>query len=283
MTMLGSDRLYNQTPMIGLVIGTYAAVSYVWLQLEARKRFYPHVPVFVHDDGSHKRNRLKYLCDVYEVEFSTNKVRLGHTMGDLSTYIAGLEWARDHGIDLLLKVSRRWLFLVDWTTSLLNLAMWSQYATIGTWSPPGKLDYINPFHFRTECLGLSVKAWSQDWVQTKLTGACRKDMVRIELFMHDLAKHLEKDQCDDAKRWRISHPVDEDKRGYAIWDFIGTSRHEREGCSHIMWHGWSSYADYHELAMSWGSPFSEQSFADPNHGMRYYDQGMRYYSRMPLP
>ena len=33
-----SDRLYDGLPKLGLVIGTYAAVPYVHLQLEARQR-----------------------------------------------------------------------------------------------------------------------------------------------------------------------------------------------------------------------------------------------------
>ena len=39
-------------PPFALVIGTFASTAYIHLQLEARRRLYPEVPLLVHDDGS---------------------------------------------------------------------------------------------------------------------------------------------------------------------------------------------------------------------------------------
>jgi len=57
-----SDRLYSQYPEPGLVVGTFAAVPFVHLQLEAHRRLYPHVPILVHDDASPCGAQLRRLC-----------------------------------------------------------------------------------------------------------------------------------------------------------------------------------------------------------------------------
>ena len=45
-------RLLGINPRVEATVGTFAAVPYIHLQLEARRRLYPHVPLLVHDDGS---------------------------------------------------------------------------------------------------------------------------------------------------------------------------------------------------------------------------------------
>jgi cephalosporin hydroxylase len=64
-----SDTIFTPPVAIGLMVGTFAAVPYIHLQLEARRRLYPHVPLLVHDDGSTKRDDLQRLCAEYGCEF----------------------------------------------------------------------------------------------------------------------------------------------------------------------------------------------------------------------
>ena len=57
---LVTDRLiFTEQPSVLLVVETFAAVPYVHLHLESRRRFYPDVPIIVHDDGSDETARLQ--------------------------------------------------------------------------------------------------------------------------------------------------------------------------------------------------------------------------------
>ena len=54
---------------IGVVIGTFAAVPYIHLHLEAWRRLFPHIRLLVHDDASPEQERLRRLCAEYGCEF----------------------------------------------------------------------------------------------------------------------------------------------------------------------------------------------------------------------
>src|SRR5271166_4414106 len=120
------------------------------LQLEARKRLYPHVPTLLYDDQSAKRDELRSLCELYGVEFQTSENHGGHTTGALTAFIAGMEWAKKHKFDLLACVPRRWIWLIDWTPSLIDLAEQSQYATIASYGPEDPPMWWGVFNFKFE-------------------------------------------------------------------------------------------------------------------------------------
>jgi hypothetical protein len=88
-------------PTVGLIIGTFAAVPYVHLALEAWKRNYREIPVLVHDDSSPKYEELRVLCASYGASFLSNSKRGRWSVGDMSTYVDGLDWARERKLDLL--------------------------------------------------------------------------------------------------------------------------------------------------------------------------------------
>src|SRR5579862_8402358 len=100
-----SEKIFSESPKVGLVISTFGAAPYVALALAVRKRLYPDIPVLVHDDGSPESDQLAELCKQHEgVEFQTNGVRLEHEMGDLSAIVGGLRWAKENGYELLAKM-----------------------------------------------------------------------------------------------------------------------------------------------------------------------------------
>jgi hypothetical protein len=254
-----ADCLFTEPPHIGLVIGTFAAVPYIHLQLEARQRFYPQVPLLVHDDGSHKTQELADLCRAYDVDFETNEQRQPPCVGDLTAFIGGLWWAQHRQLDVLLKLSRRWVFLTDWEPSLRTLAFQSQYATF--------CSYTNTFGFgfRTECLGMSVKVWSKpSFMRSVLTQVQEGRSVFVEGYLHDFARQYERQNCPQAERWREAHPMPADRNGYALWTLMGTDRCER--ASHFLWHDFAGPQDYFQLAKEWGLPYQFGDFSDPNEG-----------------
>ena len=255
------DRLYDGPPKLGLVIGTYAAVPYVHLQLEARRRLYPGVPTLVHDDASPATDRLRALCDEYGCDFETNGARLPHHLGDLSVYVGGLKWAERKGVELLLKLSRRWVFLVDWTGDLQALAMDSQNPTFSNYTK----SYA--FGFRTECFGMSVRHWAcPRFYRSAIERINHGEHVFVEAYMHQFAIDFDRALGTQAEAWKSEHPVPEERKGYTPWPLMGTDRIDPRPSGNYLWHDSHRPAQYAEQAQRWGLPYTEADFADPNQG-----------------
>ncbi len=254
-----SEVLFPPVPTIGLVIGTFAAVPYVHLQLESRKRFAPAAPVLVHDDGSHLSPELRALCEKYGADFESNRSRLPHHLGDLSAFYGGLKWAEHKSLDLLVKVSRRWIFLTDWLTDLRNLATASQYHTYSSHTTTFN------FGFRTECMGMAVKRWAasgfySDCIEQISLGR----HVFVEAYVHQFARRLDASNAPAANRWRQHQASPPEQAGYARWDLIGDDRAKKSD-THL-WHNANKPADYAALAQRWELPYGEIDFVDPNQG-----------------
>lgn len=267
-----SDRLYSQYPEPGLVVGTFAAVPYVHLQLEARRRLYPHVPILVHDDASPFVAQLRRLCIDYGADFETNSERIGHELGDLSVFVGGLKWAERRRLDLLVKVSRRWLFLANWTTGLQTLAWESQYATFSNYTIPHGLTAetrsLNVLAFRTECLALAVKMWAMPrFYRSAINHMNRNQDIRMEDYIHGFAKEFERVNCTQADDWKAARKgLPDDRQGYAQWPIMGTDWVTAAPSAAYLWqksHGPGAYA---AQAERWGLPYSEADFGDPNQG-----------------
>lgn len=251
--------LYRQPPRIGVVVGTYAAVPYIHLQLEAQRRFYAHIPLLVHDDASRRGSELRELCDEYGVDFETNTTRQPPCLGDLTTFLGGLLWAKERSLDILLKVSRRWLFRCEWSASLAELAMMSQAATLGSYTTSFE------FGFRTECLGLSVQAWTSPLVLAELQRTIlRGESVFVEGYLHECARKLAAVGCPSALAYAAANPRPADRDGYALWSLMGIDRCQPS--QDFLWHDSSGPSDYHRQAVHWGLSYSQADFEDPNQG-----------------
>lgn len=256
-----SDRLYAKPPKVGLVIGTFAAVPYVHLQLEARRRYCPQVPVLVHDDFSPFRGELSALCRRYGSDFESNSERMPHHLGDLSAFIGGLKWAERRGIELLVKLSRRWVFLTDWAASARDLAFESQYATLSSYT----ISY--GFGFRTECIGMAVKLWAGPrFFRSAIEKINIRKHVFIENYIHNFAVDFEQMNCTHADAWKAQHPMADDRQGYAQWPLMGTDRITAAPAAEYIWHDSHKPAAYAALAAEWRLPYAEHHFSDPNQG-----------------
>ncbi len=249
----GDDAL----PKVGLVIGTFAALPYIHLQLEAARRLYPHIPILVHDDGSPQRAALAALCAQYGADFVAAGERNAQFLGDLSVYRAGIQWAQKKGVDYLVKLSRRWIWKMDWTPSFLSLVGESDADTVSHHC------LANGFGFRTECVGFKVSAWRDlpGFVEERI--AAGKE-VFVEYEIHRLAEASARNGSEKWKAWDAGNAAAPDRRGYAPWPLMGDSRHTAVE-SHL-WHNCASHRDYATLAAEWDLPYSAADFSDPNHG-----------------
>jgi hypothetical protein len=85
------ERLIPKDPSLSVVVGTHGSPAYVHLHLEARKRFYPDIPLLVHDDNSQEEEKLRELCQRYGAEFMTTGKHQGHFEGDDACFHECLE------------------------------------------------------------------------------------------------------------------------------------------------------------------------------------------------
>lgn len=254
------ERIFTPPVAIGLVIGTFAAVPYIHLQLEARRRFYSHVPLLVHDDASPKHHELRRLCAEYGCEFESNDSRRPYCVGDVSCLLGGLLWAEQNRFDIIVKMSRRFIPRTNWAAELQSLALASQYPTYSSFCKS------YGFGFRSECVGMAVNEWIGNRAHEQLAMlAMAPHQPFVEGALHQIAKRMADFRCDRAIQWdEMRGPRPEDRAGYAPWDFMGTDRHERY--PQFLWHDWAQPDDYAEQAQQWGLPYNWEDFSDPNQG-----------------
>ncbi|MBI2968498.1 MAG: hypothetical protein HYY40_11900 [Bacteroidetes bacterium] len=242
---------------IGLVIGTYSAVPYIHLHLESRKRNYPEIPILVHDDCSHNKQKLIELCKEYGADFVSTTQRSVPTLGDISAFVRGLEWANKQGFDVLVKMSRRFVPKSGWTAELINLVQTGHH----TFS---NVTRSFNFGFRTECIGMKVKDWLQDIAINNLTKTLNNNVeVFVEGHIHNIARELNK-LNKKAQSWDIVNNRPPEANAFAIWSFMGDDR-----CVQypgFLWHDSHLPGDYYDLANQWNFTYAVEDFNDPNEG-----------------
>lgn len=255
------DRIYpHPKPSVGVVVGTFAAVPYVHLHLESRRRFYPSVPLLVHDDGSPFREALAELCGRYGADFVCRGSRGRATVGDLSSYVSGFEWARRLDLDILVKFSRRFVPLYDWVPGLQALANESQLPTFSQ-----ACLHFN-FGFRTECVAFHCDTWLCSGASQALRGHVDRDEpVFVEGFVHQLAREIVRDYaCGAARAYLQDHPRPPDRDAYAPWDLMPDRRVAR--VPGLLWHDRDEPVDYCRAAAAFGLTYAVEDFNDPNQG-----------------
>jgi hypothetical protein len=244
-------------PSVALVIGTFAAVPYVHLALESRRRYFPSVPLLVSDDCSPAASELEALCRQYDAEFRRSSRRSGHRIGDVSSYVYGLEWATSLGVELLVKMSRRFIPLHNWVPDLRALAWETQYATYSQ-----RCLHFN-YGFRTECIGLHVAGWRSPAIQRDLREPLGRDQeVFVEGFIHRLARRIQGSACDLNRRHVALYPRHGDSDAYGIWPIMPDRRTTKK--PDILWHDCDSPADYCRVSQLFGLNYSLEDFADPD-------------------
>jgi hypothetical protein len=222
---------------IGLVIGTFAAVPYVHLQLEFSSRLHPKIPVLVHDDRSPAEEILKSLCRKYCAGFQTNQSRLGWRSGDYSVILHGIEWGLKEELDIVVKMSRRFIPLFNWIPGLLNLC---QEDPAATYSGPCS-DF--GFPIRSECMAVNTAAWAQ----------------AVPVMTRILEKHaLDVNECPEHHIRALAYLV---APKITFWkEILGSGRKEhRPG---VLWHDVDSPFDYCRVSKAIGLDYTLADFED---------------------
>lgn len=236
-------RIIPTKPSIGLVIGTHGSPAYIHLFLESAKRNFP-VPILIHDDFS--QTDFKSLIEQYGCDFSTNDRRYGHGSGDITVYDSGLNWASKKGIDILVKMSRRFIPFFDWRPSLINTALKSQHITY-----TNCCEYFS-FDFRPECVGMYVPEWMK---YTENLKSLATTPVNVEQDLMNLIGSFPR-TCIMNENY--ANTGNKYCQYYGIWDIIGNNRmmlHEN-----ILWHDSSGPISYLQKAIAYGLRYDLKDF-----------------------
>jgi hypothetical protein len=260
-TSLPAGRIMQDPlPSVGLVIGTFAAMPYVHLQLESWRRNYPSVPLLVSDDCSPLQSDLGALCKTYRAHFLSRPYRGRWTVGDMTSYVNGFDWAARHGVDVLVKFSRRFIPLTNWVPRLRQLCDESQSATYSN-----QCRHFN-FGFRTECIGFHVKTWIERGAADRIRFQVENnEPAFVEGFVHNLARSIQATSlCEANDAYVRAHPSPPDADAYAVWDIMAPARTTRR--PDVLWHDCETPLDYARVARAYGLAYQEADFVDPNQG-----------------
>jgi hypothetical protein len=256
----GWQIIETPRPSVGLVIGTFAAVPYIHLALESWRRNYPDIPVLVSDDGSPNWAELSELCKLYGADFVSYRARRRWTIGDLSSYVHGLDWAQERQLDLLVKMSRRFIPLYNWVPGLQQLAYKTQYPTYSN-----QCLHFN-FGFRTECVGFHLASWMASGVVARVRSriACNEPIF-VEGYLHELAREVYKhSSCGANREYEKACPRPSGADAYGVWEVMADQRTTRK--DDVLWHDCNEPCDYYRAAVRYGLPYMPEEFSDPNQG-----------------
>jgi len=175
---------------VGVVIGSFNMPSVVRLNVAAiRAHCGAGVPILICDDASDgigpavdPRSPFGQLAELAandpKVSLWPNPERVGHAGGDISAIWKGLTWAKSLGLDVLVKLSQRYIIDVPrWHELLCDELKASGLATIGHDCQS------HGWAIRTECFGMLVNRWTCPEIMAHLTP--RRISWPVEQFVFD--------------------------------------------------------------------------------------------------
>ena len=250
------EKIFTSPPKLGMVISTFGSLPYVALALAVRNKLYPTLPVLVHDDASDPRDELARLCEQQGVDFQTNSARLGHEMGDLASLVGGLHWAQERGVELLVRMTRRFIPLRDWTAHLSDVAMVTQFGTYGRECAHHRLP------IRTECFAMYVAHWARPEIADQIAkfAISNRQSIVVERYVYDFAGNVYEMNCGAANEWERLHVRTTPRRMFSSWEFVEPARNQRS--ANYLFHEANPPADYASLAQQAGLNLSADSFAE---------------------
>ncbi len=208
-------------PACGVVVGTYFHAALAELQIRLIRYTCGPVPILICDDCSPATEQIEATCRELGADFWRPARRGGHVPGDLAAFGQGLLWAQERALEVLCKLSQRWICVErNWLQTSAR-ALLEDGATIGS-----REELTHPFPIRTEAVLLRVDAW------------------------HGRAAELLARPADRAPNAEsVLNRVRRGDRMYA-WPLLSDRRTSRT--PGVLWHSDSTEQDYRQLAGFFG-------------------------------
>jgi hypothetical protein len=178
----------------------------------------------------------------------------------MASYVEGMEWAERHGTPYVVKMSRRFVPLADWSAGFCELADSSGMPTFS------QVCEHHKYGFRTECIGFEIAGWKESGALDQIRRQVSADEpIFVEGFIHQLARSVAATHASEkGRRFMEQNPRPYDRNAYAVWDLMADSR--VMPTSRFLWHDSHGPGDYGRVTGEWGLPYRESDFADANMG-----------------
>lgn len=250
---------------VGIVIGTFAAVPYVHLSLEALRRNEPNLKILVHDDCSPFQDKLKEICDLYGASFYSLNYRRNPVIGDMSSVLQSIIWSNSNNCEIGIKMSRRYIINRPFVSELCSIMSNMQVPTVSsacsTWG----------FGFRSEFIGFHVPTWNSSSVINDMKKIIEDNkapelLTRLpEAWYHNQVKEVySKNISNERKNYDRNYPLAQNRAGFADMPMMGLGRNIK--VPNIIWHDSSDHVEYYELSKKFNLPYTLENFKDPNMG-----------------
>ena len=235
------DQRAEPLELIGQVIGTAGTAPYVHLQLEMSKRLFGDtMPTLVANDGlGEQAEKVKKIARMYGADFVSWE-STGHAPGDVRIFHESMKWAKEFGLDIVAKFSRRSIPLVSWRHGLQYLAASNTDAAFFTrrhQDKPGGL-------FRTDAIAYRLR----------LIDTPRVNETFIETYTNKIRVNVE------SMMEAFSHV----SGGWVQWDLLGPNFYKPWN-KMMQWRGLLPY-HYGDLARALDLPYTDIDFLEASFG-----------------
>jgi hypothetical protein len=162
-------------PRFGIVIGHYNQPDALRLNVTAIRHFCGMCPILVSDDCSdgfgatpEPWTPFGRVLEIQEqfpgVSVWPNVDRIGHSGGDMAATWKGIVWGGNLGLDVVFKLSQRFIFRrTDWAREAAALLMNSDATTLGRGCS------THGWFLRTEAFGMKISDWFRGDILSHLT------------------------------------------------------------------------------------------------------------------
>ena len=242
-----AEQRQNQIENIGLAVTTCGTAPYVHLHLEVAARMFGHrgIPLLVCNDGDtadEEIEAINRLCDQYGADPMAGP-HLGHSWGDLRSIQWAIEWAEKNRVDVVAKMSRRFIPLTPWRHSLLCLASNNPWCAAFARRHDDRRDGL----FRTDCFAIRVSSWQNE----KVKGA-------FDIWQAKGREFVEAGKPRDVNVEPLIYSLVKCIGGWQHWDLIGQNFY-RPYEKAMQWRGVLP-CHYGDLSRSLGLPYTDADF-----------------------
>lgn len=243
--MIDVTPKYGQDVKIGVVITDDSDIPRIDLLLHYLKNVNKIDSILLYDSG--RIENLSKLATAYNAEiYSSLKKYQAHAFrGDIheqNAFYQGLKWAKENNVDVLVRFNGNLIPCYEWVSSLKQLILDSDGVTFSSYCPKCQ------FPIRVECIGMNVKAWTNDFTMNYLKFNIDNELVTFpEYWTDSMAKQIDGQNFSKKyRKWRDSHYVGQLRSGYVHWyDILGkcklTKDDRHEG---VLWIDYTTKEEY---------------------------------------
>ncbi len=108
----------SKRPNLALVVGSYALVDFIRLNVLQCQTLWPFSPLLISDDHSFRSEEIERMADELGVHYICSERRRTHTSGDWQAFVNGSVFGKEQEVDWVVKISQRFIPLEGFAEKL---------------------------------------------------------------------------------------------------------------------------------------------------------------------